>query len=92
MTMRRMNNIPLFSPEKRKKKALRTHLELPVGEAHVRRSIRTTSSLYKRGEEQEHLALGKKIQTKEMMSGGVKGIFWNCRGTRKKVCPLLLVS
>jgi hypothetical protein len=59
-----MNNIPLFSPEKKKKKVRRTHLELPVGEAPVRRSSRATSSLYKRGEEQEHLAPGKKNPNK----------------------------
>jgi hypothetical protein len=50
----------LAQSRKKKKKVLRTHLELPVGEAPVRRSSRATSSLYKRGEEQEHLAPGKK--------------------------------
>jgi hypothetical protein len=54
----------LVQSRKKKKKVLRTHLELPVGEAPVRRSSRATSSLYKRGEEQEHLAPGKKNPNK----------------------------
>jgi hypothetical protein len=55
----------LVQSRKKKKKALRTQVELPVGEIPIRRTSRTTSSLYRRGQEQQHPTPRKKTKQRK---------------------------
>jgi hypothetical protein len=69
------------------KKKVRTSLGCLEKEPYIRRSTRTTPSVYGQvgGGGAENLAPKRLLKRKKMnMSSPMRGLFWNCRGISKK--------